>query len=94
MGGMIYNHIKSCNLYKLVNIMKEYSDGTEVFEDKDNLRIIVKDPEIGNFEIVGFENASQMRMFVDIGDFENNKNNDFNLCTGSKLELKWNYFDN
>ena len=74
--------------------MKEYSDGTEVFEDKDNLRVVVKDPEIGKFEIVGFENASQMRIFVDFGDFENTENNDFHLCTGSKLKLKWNHFDN
>lgn len=33
-------------------------------------------------------------MFVGFGDFENTKNNDFHLCTGSKLQLKWNYFDN
>ena len=91
MNGILYNYIK---LYKSVNSMKEYSDVTEIFEDKDNLRIVVKDPEIGNFEIVGFENASQMRMFVGFGDFENTKNNDFHLCTGSKLQLKWNYFDN
>ena len=54
--------------------MQEYSDGTNIFEDKDNLSIVVKDPEIGNFEIVGFENASQMSMFVGFGDFENTKN--------------------
>ena len=44
--------------------MNEYDDGTEVWEDKDNLKIVVKDAELGKFEIEGFENASQMRMFV------------------------------
>ncbi len=82
------------NQYRLIgrDIMNEYDDGTEVWEDKDNLKIVVKDAELGKFEIEGFENASQMRVFVNFGDFENSENNDFHVCTGSNLQLKWNYF--
>jgi hypothetical protein len=71
--------------------MNEYVDGTGVWEDKDNLTIVVKDSEIGRFEIAGFEHASQMRMFVDFGDFENSENNDFHIDTESSLKLRWSY---
>jgi hypothetical protein len=69
--------------------MREYNNESTVWEDIENLKVVVNDPDQGKFEIVGFESASQMRIFVDFGDFENSKNNDFYVCTGSNIKLIW-----
>ena len=49
--------------------MREYNNESTVWEDIENLKVVVNDPDQGKFEIVGFERASQMRIFVDFGDF-------------------------
>ena len=70
--------------------MSEFDDGLTVWEDRENLRVVVNNPDIGKFEITVFENTYQMSIFVNFGDFEDSNNNDFYVCTGSKLKLKWN----
>ena len=66
--------------------MREYDDGTSVWEDTENLKIVVNDPDQGKFEISGFESDAQISTFVNFGDFENSKNNTFYLCAGSNTK--------
>ena len=71
--------------------MEEYEDGSVVYKDVSNLKILVKDQENGNLEISGFKDIQEMSVFENFGDFEEGENNDFFVCTGSKAKLKWKY---
>ncbi len=73
--------------------MHEYDDGSTIWEDIENLKVVINAPGKGKFEIVGFESPSQMRVFVNFGDFENSENNDFYVCTGKNIKLKWNQLE-
>jgi hypothetical protein len=44
--------------------LEEYEDGSVVYKDVSNLKILVKDQENGNLEISGFKDIQELQVII------------------------------
>ena len=72
----------------------EYTDGTMVTSDMNNLALLINDVDVGTYTVSGFEDLEQMTEFLNIGDFATEgMDNYFYTKTGIKKSiLTWKHY--